>query len=121
MFWTIKKLFWDKEFTIHFPNKYIAGYISAFAFEKKAHFEIGKIDFGEYAFIFNLFGLLTIEFKMFIPIWGKHNTYSLELGLLGASIYMSLEDKRNDQAIEEHRKLIKERQLCSGQKLSEIK
>ena len=102
MVWTIKNLFWDKEFTIHFTNKYLTCYASAFSFDKQVTFSLGKVDMNEYVFIFKLFGILECELRMFIPLWGKHKTFSLDLGFLGASIFMALEDKRNDLAIEEY-------------------
>lgn len=108
MFWVNKKLFWDWENVFHFKNKYLNCYASAFSFNKKIAFNCGIVDIELWSFELDLFGLIELRFDIFTPPWRKYNSYQLSLGLLGASIFMALEDKRSNTTIlEEHRKQIK--------------
>lgn len=107
MIWVIKKLFWDWGNTFYFKNKYLNCYASAFSFDKKIAFNCGVVDVGLWSFELNLFGLIELKFDIFTPFWGKYKSYQLSLGLLGASIFMALEDKRNDAILEEHRNNLK--------------
>lgn len=116
MLWVIKKLFWDWENVFHFKNKYLNFYASAFSFDKKIAFNCGIVDVGLWSFELNLFGLIELKFDVFTPFLAKYNSYQLSLGLLGTSIFMALEDKRNDAILEEHLKQIKETKQCTGQK-----
>ena len=107
MLWVIKKLFWDWENTFHFKNKRLNFYASVFSFHKKIAFNCGIVDPGLWSFELNLFGLIELTFGVFNPCWKKYNSYQISLGLLGASIFMALEDKRNDAILEEHRNNLK--------------
>ena len=99
MFWKSRH-FWDWEYVFHFKKKYLNCYASAFMFDKKLVFEFGKTDLGVWAFNFNLFGLIEVNFEVITPLLGKYKTYNISLGLLGASIFAALEDKRNDEILE---------------------
>lgn len=107
MLWVIKKLFWDWENVFHFKNKYLNFYASAFSFDKKIAFNCGIVDPELWSFELNLLGLIELRFDVFTPCWRKYNSYQLSLGLLGASIFVALEDKRNDAILKEHRNNLK--------------
>lgn len=107
MLWVIKKLFWDWENVFHFKNKYLNCYASAFSFDKKIAFNCGIVEVGLWSFELNLFGLIELRFDVFAPFYRKYKSYQFSLGLLGVSIFMALEDKRNDVILEEHRNKLK--------------
>lgn len=107
MVWIIKKLFWDWENVFHFKNKYLNCYASIFSFDKKIAFNCGMVSVGLWSFELNLFGLIELKFDVFTSFLGKYKLYQLSLGLLGASIFMALEDKRNDAILEEYRNNLK--------------
>lgn len=116
MYWSIKPLTLGKEFVINFKNKYLNCYFSTFTFDKHLTFRFGKLDFKEYAFELNFFGLVELNFNMYFPFWGKYTKYQFTVGLLGISLFVAVEDRRNDQLLEERQKQLKEVRQCIGQK-----
>jgi hypothetical protein len=98
MNWAFKKLrFISEEMGFKLGNKNFLFVFEGWTFAKRVSFVFGKTDINDYDFEITLSSLLSIHFKGWKG-FGGYPHLTLTIALLGFSLFIACEDKRENEA-----------------------